>query len=438
MSERFDAVVVGAGFAGLVSARDLADRGFSVVVLEASGRIGGRSYRRPFRDSSESVEMGGAWINRSLQPNMRREVARYGVPIRQDEPIENVSFIAGGRRRSMPVSVESIPALERAWLHLADASRRISPVLPLHQQPLRDLDVSVRDFYAHLDLPDDARDIMEALAVSYSYAPATETSMLALVAQTAAFGHSPYGFIGALQERFVGGGKELLERMVAGSDFDVRLTQPVRRVVQDDDGVDVTTADGETLRARACIVATPSNMLKEIDLPGLSAAKQAAIAEEHPGKGIKAYFHATGVPPRALAFGMGTFLLVIGVEERADRQVLVAFGSESITNFDPLSVEDVEAALREYFPGARVLACDAHDWNRDPFIMGTMRYDPVGHAFDFLCAMNEPEGRVVFAGTDVDSGVWRTWMEGALNSGRTAAEHVQALLRSSAPLEAAF
>jgi hypothetical protein len=179
-------------------------------------------------------------------------------------------------------------------------------------------------------------------------------------------------------------------------------------------------------------------MLKEIDLPGLSAAKQAAIAEEHPGKGYKMYIHASGVPPRALAFGMAKMLMVIGVEQRADRQVLVAFGSEAIDPFDPLSVHDVEVALREYFPEARVLACDAHDWLRDPFIMGTPRYDQAGKAYDFLRAMHEPEGRVVFAGTDVDGSVWRSWMEGALNSGRIAAEHVQALLRTAAPLEAAF
>ena len=40
--DRFDAIVVGAGVAGLTAARLLADAGRRVVVLEARDRIGGR------------------------------------------------------------------------------------------------------------------------------------------------------------------------------------------------------------------------------------------------------------------------------------------------------------------------------------------------------------------------------------------------------------
>ena len=55
-------IVVGAGVAGLVAARRLADRGIDVLVLEARDRVGGRlwSHRMP---NDEIVELGGEWIS---------------------------------------------------------------------------------------------------------------------------------------------------------------------------------------------------------------------------------------------------------------------------------------------------------------------------------------------------------------------------------------
>ena len=43
MSTQWDVVVVGGGLAGITAARDLKQRGFSTVVLEASDRLGGRT-----------------------------------------------------------------------------------------------------------------------------------------------------------------------------------------------------------------------------------------------------------------------------------------------------------------------------------------------------------------------------------------------------------
>jgi squalene-associated FAD-dependent desaturase len=55
---RYDAVVVGAGVAGLAAAVRLADRGARVLVLEARSRLGGRATSFPDRDTGEIVDNG--------------------------------------------------------------------------------------------------------------------------------------------------------------------------------------------------------------------------------------------------------------------------------------------------------------------------------------------------------------------------------------------
>src|SRR5688572_30510812 len=53
-----DVVIVGGGLAGLTAARDLVDGGWSVILLEARDRPGGRVYGLPLGDGSTSE--GGA------------------------------------------------------------------------------------------------------------------------------------------------------------------------------------------------------------------------------------------------------------------------------------------------------------------------------------------------------------------------------------------
>jgi squalene-associated FAD-dependent desaturase len=55
---RFDAIVVGGGFAGLSAAARLASRGARVLVLEAKARLGGRATSFVDRDSGEVVDNG--------------------------------------------------------------------------------------------------------------------------------------------------------------------------------------------------------------------------------------------------------------------------------------------------------------------------------------------------------------------------------------------
>ena len=58
-----DVVVVGAGLAGLITARDVAAAGLDVLVLEARNRVGGRLVNAPLPGTDgEIVEAGGQWV----------------------------------------------------------------------------------------------------------------------------------------------------------------------------------------------------------------------------------------------------------------------------------------------------------------------------------------------------------------------------------------
>ncbi|CAG1998698.1 unnamed protein product [Fusarium graminearum] len=57
----YDVIVIGAGFAGLVAARELAAKGLKVLIIEARDRIGGRTWTA--RAFGEDFEMGGTWVH---------------------------------------------------------------------------------------------------------------------------------------------------------------------------------------------------------------------------------------------------------------------------------------------------------------------------------------------------------------------------------------
>ena len=74
-----DAVVIGGGFSGLTAAYDLQQSGLSTVVLEARGRLGGRSWSYQLESGPGIVELGATWINNSTQPSVFGLAEKFGL-----------------------------------------------------------------------------------------------------------------------------------------------------------------------------------------------------------------------------------------------------------------------------------------------------------------------------------------------------------------------
>src|SRR6476620_1617028 len=60
--EKETVIIVGAGVAGLMAARELIGD-YNVIVLEASARVGGRVWSKPLQDTATIVEAGAEFIH---------------------------------------------------------------------------------------------------------------------------------------------------------------------------------------------------------------------------------------------------------------------------------------------------------------------------------------------------------------------------------------
>ena len=96
MTEQTDVVVIGAGLAGLITARELSNRGHSVVVLEARDRLGGRLWTE--NRLGQKLELGGNWLHWT-QPHVWAEVTRYGLEVSRGPRSEETYWLAGDEVR---------------------------------------------------------------------------------------------------------------------------------------------------------------------------------------------------------------------------------------------------------------------------------------------------------------------------------------------------
>ncbi|HEU5066990.1 MAG TPA: FAD-dependent oxidoreductase, partial [Sphingomicrobium sp.] len=74
-----DLAIVGGGAAGIAAARDAKARGLSTMILEASDRIGGRSYSVRWRDSV--LDLGATWLHSAERNPLVPIAEQLAVPV---------------------------------------------------------------------------------------------------------------------------------------------------------------------------------------------------------------------------------------------------------------------------------------------------------------------------------------------------------------------
>ena len=415
-------IVIGGGFAGVTAAREAALRGCSVLLLEARDRLGGRTWT--VRWDGRQIEYGGAWVHWH-QPHTFSELTRAGLAVVLGDDIHRAGWYVDGQRHSATLEERDAIA-QRGWDRFVDG---VEEALPLPHDPLHAIDklrpfdrLTIAERVDQLDLDVEERAVLTAELESLANAPLDDAGAVSVLRWHALSGYSLAltQFTGG-RVTIAQGTRALLDAIASAVPYEQRLGTRVAAVSQDGQGVEVQTGEGAGYRARVAVVAVPVNALGAVVFsPGLSEGKLGAIASGQASRGIKLFVHARGEPVlnNSIRPGHPFGYLASDALLEDGTQLLIGFGRDA-SACDAGDLAWVQRSLDELLPGYEVIQATAHDWLADEFSRGTWAIHRPGWYEHHHATMQVPEGRVLFAGSDIANG-WAGFIDGAIESGLRA------------------
>jgi polyamine oxidase len=425
-----DVVVVGAGVAGLAAGSALSRAGIDVLVVEARGRIGGRTHTD--RTLGVDVDLGAAWLHGPLGNPLTPVIEAAGVSGRftawMDDPEVLRVADASGSAIDPGAFATGVQAF---WAGLA-ASRRSEL---FGEDPGSVAGAVARGLPGHERLDDQQRrgfDYAASVAVQSLEAADPEHldwstfDGLVLPGGNLMLVHGGYGAV--------------VDHLAEGVPVETSL--PVETVKGSAGGVVLETSDG-VLHPRAAILTVPLGVLQAGSLrfdPLLPAAKRDAVGRLGMGQAEKVVL---GFAERSWPEALQTLIRLDPDPESPfphftalpGAPVLVAYqGGRRARALDRLD----EAAIRQAAVAAArtVLGADLPEpetvfrtsWSSDPWSRGAYSYHRVGSGPGDRRLLAEPlDDTVFFAGEATHPG-WYATVHGAWESGVRAAHQVLAAL----------
>lgn len=445
-------IIIGAGFAGLVAARELQTAGIEYQILEAKDRIGGRAWTE--ERMGRPLELGATWIH-WFQAHVWTEIMRY----EQRKEIEpspagnDAHWVTGGKvvRGTEDDLDEKITAAMIATFEGNDdyfpnpydplwvMSEDFDGPEEVRERFLADDQKNAMDLVKEAGFDQETMDLVDAFwCAGYIGDPYTGSALMAK--QWGALSDNRYRVMEdiTLKWKLKNGMQSLYNGIAADLTGEIIKNTPVSKVERHAEGATVTTESGEVIEAAAVICTVPVGALTNIEFsPALPEQLQDVITEKWNSQGAKIWIKIKG-HHRFLGYApKPAKISVLRSEYFMDdgTTILVGFGHDN-TIVDLNSIEDAQAVMNQWRDDLEVIDTTGHNWVADKWAgqaWGTLRKGQFTQGWSLF---DEVDQGLYFAGSDYAYG-WRgVCVDGALEKGMTTARRViRDLKKKSAPLK---
>lgn len=454
ISETVDVCIVGAGFAGLMAARELRRAGRTVCLLEASDRVGGRVLNRaltaPQAKPGTVVEVGGQWVGPG-QDVVLGLIAEFGLQTFKTYGEGQALNLRRGRLHRYGGRIPGanwIGAVETqlAVNRLNRMARTVPLAAPWTAPRARDWDSQTFASWIERHIwSSGARELLELAVQAVFSAEPRDLSLLHVLFYIHSAG-SLDNLIntegGAQEARIVGGSQCIALKLAESLGESLRLRQEVRDIAQDESGVTVSGA-GFSVRARRVIVALPPTLAGRLRYtPALGGLRDQFTQRVPMGTVLKVqcvyptpFWRAAGLNGQAISDTGPVRITFDNSPPDGHVGVLMGFiegedGRKALGWTAEQRRQGVLDSFVRYFgpEAATPLEYIEQSWANEEFARGCYAgYFPPGVWLDYGEALRAPIGRVHWAGAET-SEAWSGYFEGALRSGQRAAGEVIAAL----------